>query len=70
MFSLSMVKTSQRNMVQSLQQTYGNDIHIAQLYVAGVVSPEDKIRSPELVAKKFLEIYMQDKASWSFDMEI
>jgi hypothetical protein len=56
-------------MVQSLQNTY-KDVHIAQLYVAGIVSPEDKIRSPELVAKKFLELYVQEKASWSPDMEI
>ncbi|KAE9372831.1 hypothetical protein N431DRAFT_505132 [Stipitochalara longipes BDJ] len=68
-FSLSMVKTSQRNMVQSLQKTY-NDVHIAQLYVAGNVSPEDKIRSPELVAMKFRDLYMQEKGSWSREMEI
>jgi hypothetical protein len=68
-FSLSVVKTAQRNMVQSLQNTY-KDVHIAQLYVAGNVSPEDKIRSPELVAEKFLELYLQEKADWSLDLEI
>jgi hypothetical protein len=64
-----MVKTSQRNIVQSLQNKY-KDVHIAQSYVAGNVSPEDKIRSPELVAKKFLELYLQEKVDWSLDMEI
>jgi hypothetical protein len=38
------------------------DVHIAQLYVAGNMSPEDEIRSPEMVAKKFLELYLQEKA--------
>jgi hypothetical protein len=56
-------------MVQSLQKKY-KDVHIAQLYVAGNMSPEDKIRSPELVAEKFLELYMQEKADWSLHMEI
>jgi hypothetical protein len=56
-------------MVQSLQKMY-KDVHIAQLYVAGNVSPEDKTRSPEQVAKKLLELYMQEKADWSLDMEI
>jgi hypothetical protein len=64
-----MVKTVQRNMVQSLQKIY-KDVHIAQLYVAGNVSPEDKTRSTEQVAKKLLELYMQEKADWSLDMEI
>jgi hypothetical protein len=58
-------------MVQSLQKTYKDvRLHIAQLYVAGNVSPEDKTRSPGLVAEKFLELYMQEKADWSLDMEI
>jgi hypothetical protein len=56
-----MVKTAQPNMVQSLRKMY-EDVHIAQLYVAGNMSPEDEIRSPEMVAKKFLELYLQEKA--------
>jgi hypothetical protein len=64
-----MVKTAQRNMVQSLQKKY-RDVHIAQLYIAGNVSPEDKVQSPEPVARKFLELYLQEKADWSLDMEI
>jgi hypothetical protein len=40
LFSLSMVKASQRNLVQSLQKM-NSGVHIALLNVAGPVSPED-----------------------------
>jgi hypothetical protein len=49
---------------------FTKDVHIAQLYDSGNVSPEDKARSQELVAEKFLEMYLQEKADCSLDMEI
>ena len=49
---------------------FRKDVHIGQLYVSGNVSPEDKTRSSELFAEKFLELYMQEKADWSLGMEI
>jgi len=69
LFSLSLVKTSQRNLVDSLKRTYP-DIHIALLNVAGVVSPEDKYFNPPLIADRYWELYDQEKSAWTFDLDI
>lgn len=69
LFSLSLVKTSQRNMVDSFKQTFP-DIHIALLNVAGQVSPEDKDFNPPRIAKKYWELYDQEKSAWTFDLDV
>jgi len=69
LFSLSLVKTSQRNLVESMKLTYP-DIHIALLNIAGVVSPEDKYFNPPDIAKKYWELYDQEKSAWTFDLDI
>lgn len=68
-FSLSMVKTSQRNLVESLKLSFP-DIHIALLNVGGVVSPEDKSLNPPAIAEKFWELYSQEKSAWTLDLDM
>lgn len=68
-FSLAMVKSSQRNLVKSLEMTYP-DIHIALVNVGGIVSPEDKIFNPMAIGEKFFEVYSQEKDQWTFEVNI
>ncbi|KUJ13098.1 putative short-chain alcohol dehydrogenase [Mollisia scopiformis] len=68
-FSLSLVKASQRNLVETMKMTFP-DIHIALLNVGGVVSPEDTYLNPPAIAEKFWELYAQEKSAWTFDLEI
>lgn len=51
-FALSLVKAAQRNLMQSLDMTYGGKgVHIGVINVAGEVSPENKERSPKRIAQ-------------------
>lgn len=68
-FSLSMVKASQRNLVESLKLSFP-DVHIALLNVGGQVSPEDKYYNPPAIAEKFWELYSQEKSAWTFDLDL
>jgi len=85
-FSLSLVKTSQRSLVQSLAMTYPGithssildkaisltitDIHFALLNVEGQVSPESKDFSPTRIAREFWELYSQEKNNWTLDRDV
>ncbi|KAE9378631.1 putative NADP(+)-dependent dehydrogenase [Stipitochalara longipes BDJ] len=68
-FSLSLVKASQRNLAQSLALTYP-DVHVALLNVGGPVSWEDKWFNPPAIAKKFWELYTQEKDKWTLDLDL
>ncbi|KAK8207912.1 hypothetical protein M8818_004165 [Zalaria obscura] len=70
LFSLSMTKAAQRNLVQSLHATYGKEIHIALLSVGGIVSPEKKTLSPENIADEAWALYKQPKSQWQFEVEV
>jgi hypothetical protein len=60
MFSLSMAKAAQRNLVLSLHESY-LQVHIALLNVCGAVSKEDKNLNPGAIAEKFWELYSQEE---------
>jgi NAD(P)-dependent dehydrogenase (short-subunit alcohol dehydrogenase family) len=68
-FSLSMVKTSQRNLVRTLEMTYP-DVNIAQVNVGGVISVEDKIFNPNAIGEKLWEVYAQEKDQWTSEVNI
>jgi len=70
LFSLSMVKTAQRNLVQSLHATFGTDIHIALVSVGGVVSPDKEILSPDNIAGEAWALYKQLKSEWKMEVEV
>jgi len=68
-FSLSMVKASQRNLVQSLQKTYPG-VHIALINVGGQVSRDDPYLNPNAIARTFWELYSQKEEDWTLDLNI
>jgi hypothetical protein len=68
-FSLSMLKASQRNLVQSLAKTYP-DVHFALLNIQGQVSRDDKYFNPPAIAEKFWELYSQKKENWTLDLTL
>lgn len=67
-FSLSMVKASQRNLVQSLQMTYP-DVHIALLNVHGPVSEGDEWLNPGKIAERWWDVYSQEKEQWTGELQ-
>lgn len=68
-FSLSLVKAAQRNLVQSLAMT-NPDVHIALLNVGGLVSWDDRWFNPPAIARKFWELYEQEKDAWTLDLDL
>ncbi|KAG0645479.1 hypothetical protein D0Z07_8592 [Hyphodiscus hymeniophilus] len=68
-FALSMVKTSQRTLVQMLKTSYP-DVHVAMVNVEGIVSPKDPIFSPKAIGEKIWEVYEQDKGNWTLEENI
>ena len=64
-----MVKTSQRNLVQSLKATY-LDVHIAMVNVAGIVSPEDPVFNPKAIGERIWEVYGREKSDWELEENI
>jgi len=68
-FSLSLVKASQRNLVESLRLSFPG-VHVALLNVGGQVSKEDKYLNPTAIAEKFWELYAQEKEAWTLDLDV
>ncbi|KIV99631.1 uncharacterized protein PV09_08696 [Verruconis gallopava] len=57
-FTLSLVKTAQRNLVQSLHQVYNpQGVHVGLVLVGGMVSPEAKVLNPTHIAKLVWEFF-------------
>ncbi|GAB1315479.1 hypothetical protein MFIFM68171_05689 [Madurella fahalii] len=56
LFALSLVKAAQRNLVQSLNMTYGSQgVLVGVINVAGPVAPSDAVRNPTNIAAKTWE---------------
>ncbi|OWP05420.1 hypothetical protein B2J93_8363 [Marssonina coronariae] len=68
-FSLSMVKSSQRNLVQSLGLSFPA-VHCALLNVGGQVRADDEFLNPTSIAEKFWELYEQKEGAWALDMDV
>ena len=64
LLSLSMSKAGQQNMLMSLQQVYGKEIHFGLIKVMGQVAPENAQLNPTNIAQKALELYEQEKEKW------
>lgn len=62
LFSLSLTKAAQRNLVQSLNMAYGPEgVHIGVINVAGAVSPDDPERNPTKIAAKTWEWFEEGR---------
>ncbi|KAF2676717.1 short-chain dehydrogenase/reductase-like protein SDR [Lentithecium fluviatile CBS 122367] len=58
LLSLSLVKASQRNMVQSFNRAFGGSgIHVGLISVEGVVAPENKELNPVNIGEKVWEFF-------------
>jgi hypothetical protein len=52
LLSLSLVKASQRNMVQSFNRAFTESgVHVGLVSVEGEVKPENKVRNPKTIAE-------------------
>lgn len=70
-FSLSLVKAAQRNLVQSLHAVYNpQGIHVGLVLVGGNVSPEKKELNPPRIAEKTWELFDQERAQWELEVTI
>ncbi|KAK3367773.1 hypothetical protein B0H63DRAFT_405091 [Podospora didyma] len=70
-FALSLVKAAQRNLMQSLAETYaGQGVHIGVIVVGGPVSPDHEAWNPENIAAKTWEWFLRAKEEPSFEVLI
>jgi short-subunit dehydrogenase len=71
LFSLSLVKTAQRNLVQSLHKAYNSQgIHVGLVLVGGIVSPEAKVLNPTNIAKVAWDFFNREPADWDLEVSI
>jgi short-subunit dehydrogenase len=53
LLSLSLVKASQKNMVESFHRDFGDSgVHIGLIHVEGTVAPENKVLNPKTIAER------------------
>ena len=58
LLSLSLVKASQRNMVQSFNRALSDSgVQIGLITVEGVVAPENKVLNPKTIAERIVEFW-------------
>jgi NAD(P)-dependent dehydrogenase (short-subunit alcohol dehydrogenase family) len=68
LFNLSLAKAAQRNLMQSLNQTYAPEgVHVGMIVVGGQVSPDAETLNPSNIAEKTWEWYNNTK---DFEVEI
>lgn len=70
-FSLALVKAAQRNLIQSLQMTYGSEgILIGIINVGGPVTPVHEAWNPPNIAARAWEWFAQSKTNPTFEVII
>lgn len=66
LFSLSMVKAAQENLVTSLEKTYScRGVHIATVVVGGPVSPDASVFNATNIASRAWKLFSQVRQDWS-----
>lgn len=71
LFSLSLVKTAQRNLVQSLHAAYKPEgIHVGSILVGGIVSPEAKELNPTRIAEVTWDLFEQSRENMALEVTI
>jgi hypothetical protein len=70
LLSLSIVKASQRNMVQSFRRAFDDSgVQIGLISVEGVVAPENKVLNPVTIAERTVAFW-EKGAKGDFDIHI
>ncbi|KAH6646953.1 hypothetical protein BKA67DRAFT_524548 [Truncatella angustata] len=71
LFALSLAKAAQRNLVQSLEMTYGKQgVHLGLINVGGPVSPEHDTLNPTNIADRAWDWFSQLKENPQFEVKI
>lgn len=66
-----MTKAAQRNMAQSMAQTFGpKGVRVGLVTVCGVVDPEKKQLNPEFIADRAWDLFNQPKEQQDFEVII
>ncbi|GAB1216616.1 hypothetical protein ATERTT37_005832 [Aspergillus terreus] len=64
LFSLSLVKAAQANMVKSLEKTFkARGVHIGMVIVGGIVSPDASLLNPTNIAERAWDLFQRDELS-------
>ncbi|KAG4028936.1 hypothetical protein MFRU_018g00460 [Monilinia fructicola] len=64
-FSLSMAKAAQANLVKLLIEQAKDEVHVALVTIAGPVSAQEPVNNPQHIATKFWELWEQKRGSWA-----
>ncbi|KAH8660247.1 hypothetical protein BX600DRAFT_513868 [Xylariales sp. PMI_506] len=71
LFSLSMAKAAQRNLVQSLAQAFeGQGVHIGFVTIGGIISPDKNNMSPKNIAREIYDFFASDEKKTNVELEI
>lgn len=66
-FSLSIAKAAQADLVKLLAEDNKNVVHVALITIGGQVTPEEPINNPTNIATKFWYLYEQKRGQWTFE---
>jgi NAD(P)-dependent dehydrogenase (short-subunit alcohol dehydrogenase family) len=70
-FALSMVKSAQRNLVQSLAKTYTQEgVHVGVVTVGGIVRPHKEKLNPTYIAARTWEWFGQPREKQTFEVMV
>ena len=67
-FSLSMAKAAQANMVKVLTDENKDVVHVALVTIGGAVSAEEEVNNPQNIAEKFWGLWEQEKGKWETEV--
>lgn len=71
LYSLSMTKTAQRNLVTSLDKQFGRDgVHCALVSVGGRVDDGFQTVNRKVIAERVYALSQQKRGEWVFDQEV
>ncbi|KAK7972880.1 hypothetical protein PG988_007014 [Apiospora saccharicola] len=70
-FSLSMQKAAQSNLLKTLEQMFGpQGVHIARLDINGFVREDDEVMAPARCAEQHWRLSQQDRDSWEHVVDV
>lgn len=69
-FSLSMAKAAQANLVKFLAQENKDVIHVGLVMIGGPVSPEEPVNNPKNIANFVLKLWEQKKGNWVSEINV
>lgn len=65
-----MAKAAQVSLVKLLFEENKGVVHVCTVMIDGQVSGEESLNNPTNAAKKFWEVYEEDKAKWAVEYHL